>query len=161
MNVVRDAYFGDQVELGRDEIAWTARRARSTLSLVGPLSTPICGKGSTERPASSPSTPITSRCSASASRSEQPGLHTVSAERIDAGWMGRVAASRGASAQSRRRSRPLCPEPQVSKNNFDGFRPHRPLFGGFPDGDRIGGLAMDRVVADPQLRLLHAQRHKD
>ena len=35
------------------------------------------------------------------------------------------------------------------------------LFGGLPHGDRIGGLAVNRVIADRQLRLAHAQRHED
>ncbi len=37
----------------------------------------------------------------------------------------------------------------------------RRLLGGFAHGDRIRGLAVHRVIADHQLRLVHAQRHED
>src|ERR1700736_1331971 len=38
---------------------------------------------------------------------------------------------------------------------------NRRLFGGFPHRDRVGGLAVNRVVADRQLRFTHPQRHED
>ena len=75
------------------------------------------------------------------------------AHRRGVGWAG-----------SRRRVAPAHSRPDdPAHSRPDGFRlyPMGLLFGGFPDGDRIGGLAMDCVVAHSQLRLLHAQRHKD
>src|SRR5271156_6882814 len=35
------------------------------------------------------------------------------------------------------------------------------LFGGLPHGDGIGVLAVNRVIPDHELRLVHAQRHED
>ena len=92
-----------------------------------------------------------------------------------------LGASRRSSAQRRDRSPPRCcrPNSQPQRRHpvdlrqktgwgaYSNYPPspehltELPTIRRAPHGDRIGGLAVNRIIADRQLRLIHAQRHED